>query len=86
MSANSVLVEVLLFAGAAEKVGKRSTSFQLEPGDTIENLQRVLGQQYPDLEPLLGISRWAVNSEFVDSSYSFRSDMQIALIPPVSGG
>jgi molybdopterin converting factor small subunit len=41
---------------------------------------------YPNLAPLIAISRVAVNRSFATNEQTISGEEEIALIPPVSGG
>ncbi len=82
----NISIEVLLFAGAAEVAGARSIVHSMAPGTTVAELRETLIHQYPALEPLAAVSRWAVGEIFVDDTYCFDDSDRVAMIPPVSGG
>ncbi len=70
---------VLLFARAAEVLGKRMLEVELPAGSTVEDLRRKLPQC-----PL----NWAiaVNRDYAEESRVLLEGDEIAVIPPVSGG
>ena len=53
---------------------------------TVSCVLRALGQQCPELQPLLPSCRIAVDCEYVGPGASVSSRAEVALIPPVSGG
>ncbi len=81
-----VTVDVLLFAQAAELVGASTTQVRVESGSTVGQLQTRLGDQHPELQQLLALSRWAVEHSFVDMHTEISGNEPVAMIPPVSGG
>ena len=82
----TVSVDVLLFARAAEVVGAKSICLSLSRGSNIQQLRDTLIDQFPHLASLAQISRWALDSEFVSEDHEIRESVEIAMIPPVSGG
>lgn len=77
-------MDVLLFAGLAERLG--CTRLTLEPPwpATVSELRQRLVSEWPELAPVT--FRTAVNQRYVLDSEPVRPDDEIALIPPVSGG
>lgn len=76
---NAMKLTVLLFARAAEVLGKRMLEVELPAGSTVEDLRRKLPQC-----PL----NWAiaVNRDYAEESRVLLEGDEIAVIPPVSGG
>lgn len=83
---SSVEVHVLLFARASELAGQRSTKLDMPIGSTVSEARAKLVEQFPDLTALAEMSRWAVNKTFVEGDFAFDTPIEIAMIPPVSGG
>lgn len=81
-----VEIEVLLFAGAAQRAGTRSWQMEIAPGSTVCEVRDALTQEFSELEDLAHVSRWAINNQFVDLEAVLNESLQIAMIPPVSGG
>lgn len=79
-------IEVRLFAAAAQAVQARSVIIEVEPPATLADLVDKLAESYPQLQPLLGISRWAIDCDFVPLETTIGEQKEIAMIPPVSGG
>jgi len=79
-------VNIRLFAGLHDLVGKRDLVMELPDGATIADLRDRLGQEYPAVEPFLTTLVCAVDEEYVPSEHVLRSGDKVALIPPVSGG
>jgi molybdopterin synthase sulfur carrier subunit len=76
---------LLYFAGVSEAIGKREETRLLPHKNfTIEALIESLQHDYPQL-PLVGV-RFAVNEEFVETSWVLSPGDTVAFIPPVSGG
>lgn len=85
-AADGLNIEVRLFAAAAELSGTRQVRLQVAPGCGLTELRRRLTELYPALQGLAGVSRWAVDEQFVSDDFMLHSDATIAMIPPVSGG
>ncbi|TAH10016.1 MAG: MoaD/ThiS family protein [Runella slithyformis] len=54
-------------------------------GANVTDLKNLLINQFPDFQKLASL-RVAVNTEYADDSTTLRSNDEIVLIPPVSGG
>jgi molybdopterin converting factor subunit 1 len=79
-------VNVRLFAGLHDLVGKRDLVLKLPDGATIGDLRDQLGEQYPVVQAFLGTLVCAVDEEYVPSEHVLSEGDNVALIPPVSGG
>lgn len=79
-------VTVRLFARAKDLAGTNSIRIALADGSTVGELRRVLGQEQPRLAGLLERSLLAVNDEFADDATVLPQGVEVALLPPVSGG
>lgn len=79
-------VSLQLFAAAAQRAGTRQLQLSVPRGSNVTELHQRLVQLYPELESLANSSRWAVDCEFVEADFRFHRDVELAMIPPVSGG
>jgi molybdopterin converting factor small subunit len=84
---------VRIFAGIREAIGTEKVVIDIEPGTRAGEIKADLARLYPQAAELIRISRLAVRESFVDDEEtigledSSRSNtLEIALIPPVSGG
>ena len=79
---------VKLFAGVREAIGAPCVSMDTDPGMTALECREKLASLFPSAADLIRISRLAVSNNFVLDEYRLPSDasIEIALIPPVSGG
>jgi molybdopterin synthase sulfur carrier subunit len=77
-------VNVLAFGIAKEIFGTNHLAIEFD-GKTSEDLRYSLEQQYPRLKQL-PVYFLAVNSEYASNQMEIKSDDEIAIIPPVSGG
>lgn len=82
-----MIVQIRLFAAAAQAVGNSSISIPMnDQQPTVEQVANALTASYPKLKPLVECSRWAVDDSFVELDFLLSSAHNLALIPPVSGG
>ncbi|MEX2104098.1 MAG: molybdopterin converting factor subunit 1 [Bacilli bacterium] len=79
------MVNVLLFAGLAEKLGQQKLVLDTER-KSVSELLTLLTERYPQIETDLDHVMIAVNEEFVSKDTIVHSHDTVALIPPVSGG
>ena len=79
-------IKILLFASAADIAGNQSVSVEVPAGATIADVAGAVRNALPELSSLLGVSRWAVNCDFVPLTARIADGKEVALIPPVSGG
>jgi len=77
---------VLLFAGARELASQSETSLELPEGATVAQLREALQEKHPQLQPLLAHALFAIDNEYVDDKTPVLPDVEVACIPPVSGG
>lgn len=79
-------VRIHLFAIARQKAGRPEIEVDLPGESTVAALKAALGNQVPDLSPILSAARFAVNAEYADDATPIPPGADVALIPPVSGG
>jgi molybdopterin converting factor subunit 1 len=79
-------VRVRFFARARDVAGVETAECELPPGATIEDLRRHLAASYPRLAGLLERSALAVDDEFAANATPLSPGVEVALLPPVSGG
>jgi molybdopterin converting factor subunit 1 len=79
-------VNVRLFAGLHDLLGKRDVSVELADGATVAQLQEQLGREYPAVVPFLPTLVCAVDEEYVPAEHRLSDGDEVAFIPPVSGG
>lgn len=77
---------ILLFAHAADAVGKRELSIELPDGATVDDAMAKLCEQYPSINAMRSSLAIAVNARYAKSSDIIPDGATIAVIPPVSGG
>ncbi len=81
-----MIVHVKMFARARDLAGVSEVSVTLPDGATVADLRRVLGREYPALSGLLARSALAVADEFATDADPLSEGVEVALLPPVSGG
>ncbi len=79
-------VNVRLFAGLHDLLGKRDVVLELAEGATVLQLREQLAKEYPIVTPYLTTLVCAVDEEYVPAEHRLREGDEVALIPPVSGG
>ena len=79
-------IKVLLFAEMSEKVGAREIELELENDATVATVKATLAQQYPSAVELISRSVISVDHAYANEQQLLSSGMEIAVIPPVSGG
>ena len=79
-------VNVRLFAGLHDLLGKRDVVLELAEGATVLQLREQLADEYPIVRPYLTTLVCAVGEEYVPEEHRLQEGDDVALIPPVSGG
>ena len=79
-------IRVKLFAGAAQLAGRDEVEVVLAAGATVAELREQLYEACPELSGLLPHLAIAVDSEYVGDDFTLDAAVEVAAIPPVSGG
>jgi molybdopterin synthase catalytic subunit len=79
-------INVSLFAGLHDLVGKRKITLELAEGATVDQLRNEIGELYPVVLPYLATLVCALGDEYVTLDQVLKDGDDISLIPPVSGG
>jgi molybdopterin converting factor small subunit len=86
----SMKCSIKIFAGLREAIGDESISIEMNSGVTAKQCKERLAARYPQVAELIAVSRLAVSQAFVNDEDRLPLDasraVEIALIPPVSGG
>jgi molybdopterin converting factor small subunit len=84
---------VRIFAGIREAIGTEKVIIEIEPETRAGEIKAALARRYPQAAELIQVSRLAVCESFVGdeetiglAGNSDSNTLEIALIPPVSGG
>lgn len=78
-------LQIKLFGIAREMAGSSTLEIELEESATIKDFKQKLFTVLPDLARLRTLMV-AVNTDYGEDDTILRSDDEIAVIPPVSGG
>lgn len=81
-----ISIRVLFLGPAGDFAGVASVSLEVDAATTVADVRRLLSERYPRLGKALGTMRVAVNEEFARDDRVLKSNDEVALIPPVSGG
>jgi molybdopterin converting factor subunit 1 len=81
-----MLVRVLFFGMLKEFVGKPSSTLDLADGATVRDLLGSCAMEFPRLKSSIASLAVAVNQEYASLAWVLKSDDEVALLPPVSGG
>ena len=79
-------VRVKLFAAARDVAGSNEVSVDVLEGATLADVEHALLVKISELEPIVRHARWALEAAFAPSDSIVSERVEIALIPPVSGG
>lgn len=80
-------MRILLFAGVRDAAGCDYIEVDVQDPATASDVIESAATAVPDAAELIRISRLAVDGRYVDGAYRLNpSDLELALIPPVSGG
>lgn len=79
--------EILLFAGLVDRLGGSAISIEASVASMqAGQLKALIGQQFNEHSALIGSSFIAANGKYCTDETEILNDMEIALLPPVSGG
>jgi MoaE-MoaD fusion protein len=79
-------VRVLFFGMLKDLVGKASDTVDLDQGASVADLLAHYETQIPRLRESLPSLALAVNQEYASAETKLRSNDEVAILPPVSGG
>ncbi len=79
-------INVVMFAVARDIIGANSVEVEVANPATVGNLKQALIDQYPSLADVVKRSAFSVNHEYATDNSSLAEQVEVALIPPVSGG
>ncbi|RRQ48930.1 MoaD/ThiS family protein [Maribacter algicola] len=80
-------MDLLFFGIAKDIVGKSQMimDFGEDSPNSVADLKQALKKRYPEFSKLSSLAI-AVNSEYADDDVQLKSNDEVAIIPPVSGG
>ncbi len=79
-------VVVVAFATASDVLGQDGVEIDLPEGSRVRDLGAALVERHPELEAMWGRLAVAVDGELVDTGHPLEDGVEVALLPPVSGG
>jgi len=79
-------VRVLFFGGLKDLAGKSSDLLELPDGASVRDVLAHYLVEVPGIKELLPSLAVAVNQEYAGGETKLKSDDEVALLPPVSGG
>ena len=79
-------VTILLFAQARDRAGRVRIELELAEHSRVADALAAVKREHPDLEPLWPHLAVAVDGELAPADAPIRDGVEIALLPPVSGG
>lgn len=79
-------IRVLTFASASDAVGSPEVTLDLPDGATVKALKERLEADYPSLGELWHRLAVAVDGEIAGDEAALSDGVEVALLPPVSGG
>jgi molybdopterin converting factor subunit 1 len=79
-------IQVLLFAQARQIVGSDSIEVTIPDAATVADLKNSLSDSVPELTALLSRSNIALDQQYAIDEDVVSDGVEVALIPPVSGG
>ena len=83
---DELYITVRLFAGAAQHAGVRTVQLKIAPPGDVASARAALLAQFPQLSALCAVSLWATDTEILADHTLLKSNCELAMIPPVSGG
>lgn len=82
----AVKITVVAFATAADALGAPELEMEVPEGTRVEDLQRTLESEHPELAPLWPRLAVAVDGDLATPATEIPAGAEVALLPPVSGG
>jgi molybdopterin converting factor subunit 1 len=79
-------VRVLFFGMLKEMVGKSADTIDLPDGASVADILKQYGSQIPRLQAVLPSLALAVNQQYASPGTKLKSNDEVAMLPPVSGG
>jgi molybdopterin synthase catalytic subunit len=80
------MARILYFGIARDLAGTDSEEVMIEAGATVAMFWETLMRLHPRLDAIRGVSRLAVDMNYVAADAPLSDGAEIAIIPPVAGG
>lgn len=78
-------IAVIAFGIAKDIIKSKQVTISLGDDLTVGAVRRSLSEMYPDFSKLASL-RFAVNADYVGDEHILKTEDEVVLIPPVSGG
>jgi len=79
-------VRVRLFAAAKQTTGREAVELEMPPDATIGQVRNRLAEQIPELADLFARAMFAIGTQYATDAEEIPPNVEVACIPPVSGG
>lgn len=79
-------VSVIAFATASDVLGREAVEIELPDGSLLSDLRTQLTEQFPALKAMWPRLAVAVAGQLATPDRALRDGVEVALLPPVSGG
>lgn len=79
-------VDVLLFAQPRDALGSDRVQLDIKDGATYADLRAQFVSEFPQMQSMASLCRFAAGGTFVGEGELVSPGVEIAMIPPVSGG
>lgn len=79
-------VQVKFFGAAADLAGVREVELPVEESATLGDLWSTIAERYPALSPMRDSLAYAINNEYARWTDTVTPGVEVAVLPPVSGG
>ncbi|HVT59071.1 MAG TPA: molybdenum cofactor biosynthesis protein MoaE [Thermoanaerobaculia bacterium] len=79
-------IRLLAFASAGDALGAGELEIELPPGSRVADLQADLDRRSPRLAPMWPLLAVAVDGQIAGPQHELADGVEVALLPPVSGG
>ncbi len=79
-------IHLLAFASAGDALGTTETELEIPDGSRVADLRERLDRDHPGLIPLWPRMAIALNGRIASADAELKDGVEVALLPPVSGG
>lgn len=81
-----MMVTVKMFAAVRDAVGASEVQIDVPEDATIADVRAALSAAYPPVSQLVSRTMFAMNARYARDNEVIRENVDLACIPPVSGG